>query len=341
VRSIGWILGAVAVSALASGLQEPLLRTPAPVADGRPARLEIELDCARCHAEIAGEWAQTLHALAWIDPPYQESLKSRQRPESCHGCHVPVTLAEVAPGTKPGPRDAAAEPFEHGVSCATCHAAADGAMLGPFGAPTDAHVSRLDERFVGARSSQLCIGCHRTTVGPVIGIAKDFELAGLQGKGLSCAGCHMAPVERAHAVGADGAPSPVRPGRSHLLQTPRDPAFLRLAFGLELVRGEGTLAVAISNQAGHRVPGIQERFLDFTVELLGAGGEVLARAERRIDHRAPLLLDSPLVIELAAPAAPAPPERRASSEVRVRGTHLWPGRTEAVEFMDERLPVGG
>src|SRR6185503_17542859 len=98
-------------------------------------------------------------------------------------------------------------------------------------------------------SNALCSACHAFNIGPVIGIAKDFATANLEGRGLSCVGCHMAPVERAWASDA-----PPRPGRSHAIQTPRDPAFLRLAFGTTVRTAGGKTTLVLENQAGHRVP---------------------------------------------------------------------------------------
>jgi len=78
-------------------------------------------------------------------------------------------------------------------------------------------------------SSRMCAVCHATNIGPVVGIAKDFLGAKLEEQGSSCIGCHMAPMDRKPSKGAEES-APVRPGRSHAIQTPRDPAFLALAF---------------------------------------------------------------------------------------------------------------
>ena len=80
-----------------------------------------------------------------------------------------------------------------------------------------------------ARSSELCAVCHKTNIGPVVGIAKDYFASKQAERGRTCVGCHMAKVERAWA---DGEGVPVRVGRSHAIQTPRDPSFLRQAFAL-------------------------------------------------------------------------------------------------------------
>jgi hypothetical protein len=58
----------------------------------------------------------------------------------------------------------------------------------------------------------------------------------------------MAPVAD---PGSEGPPR-----RSHALQTPRDPTFLRRAFAVRLDRSGGGTALVVENRAGHRVPGL-------------------------------------------------------------------------------------
>jgi hypothetical protein len=312
---------------------EPALAAPAPHPELAlaPHPELATLACARCHEEIAAEWATTQHAHAWIDPTYQEALKDKRRPESCHGCHIPAPLLlEPADfGKKPLPRAPEEEALDLGVSCQTCHAGPGGAVHGPFGAPTEAHASVQDERFSTAGSNALCAACHRTTVGPVIGVAKDFELANLAERGQSCVGCHMAPLVRPIAA-EQGAPAyPARAGRSHALQTPRDPAFLAQAFGLGVARVGGEVVLTVRNRAGHRVPGLVGRRLVFTAEALDASGAVLATLERTVDDVAFLPVDGTLELSLAAPA----------TALRVRGTHRPPESDAGIPFLAETLAV--
>ncbi len=315
----------------------PALRTPAPVDDGNPARLEElgGLDCARCHVAIAQEWAETRHATAWVDERYQKELKKKRRPESCHGCHIPELMHAGDLGRKPAPRDEAVEAHRLGISCRSCHEAPDGAMLGPWGAPTDAHASRQGASFVeGDQRNQLCIACHRTTIGPVIGIAKDFEVSGQAGKGRSCVGCHMAPVERPAAT-VDGEPTQARPGRSHLLQTPRDPYFLALAFDVAARREGDDVVVAITNDAGHRIPGLTERSMTFRAQVLDAAGETQGEAQGEatleITSQAYLPVDDTNEIRIRAPG----------TRVRVLGDHVTPGVEQPIRFLDRTFELDG
>jgi hypothetical protein len=315
------LLALIGLAAHRAQEDEPLLAPPAPAIAMRPERVELERNaCAECHAEVAEEWATSAHALAWVDEVYQADIATKRRPDLCHGCHVPEPLL-AGPLARPLAREGARE---HGVSCESCHADADGAVLGLRGTEVAAHPGRASEHLAVPGSNALCSACHATTIGPVIGIAKDFAAAGLEARGLSCVGCHMAPVERAFAAGA-----PVRAGRSHALQTPRDPAFLRLAFGLEAQRSGGRSALVVRNQAGHRVPGLIGREITFRAELRDASGTVLERAELVVDERAYLPVDAVRELRFT----------RSGASIHVLGLHRDPRAEEPVTFADETLTL--
>lgn len=301
----------------------PLLAAPAPAVALRPARLAglAGYGCAECHAEVTGEWAASAHGLAWVDEEYVASLADKKRPELCHGCHAPEPLLA---GLLAGRPDARAERRELGVHCESCHQDSGGAMLGPRGTSVAAHASKASEHMRAPGSNELCSSCHATNIGPVLGIAKDFHAAGLAERGLSCVGCHMAPLERSWATGA-----PARLGRSHALQTPRDPAFLRLAFARTLANADGKSVVTITNQAGHRVPGLVGRRLVFRAELLDAAGARLELRELEFDERAYLPVDG--TRQIAFP--------RAGAAVRLLGLHHDPRAREPVTFLDETLSL--
>ncbi|MED6333863.1 MAG: multiheme c-type cytochrome [Planctomycetota bacterium] len=327
---------ATALLAASAGLQgavgsddEHELGPPQPVDDGVPASVEgwREIGCARCHEAITEEWAGTRHALAWVDPHYQKALLGLRRPKSCHGCHIPLPLHVDRLRQKPRPR---AVNLAHGVDCATCHAGPDETIVGPWGEPTDAHPSVLNESFTAEGQSRVCIACHATNIGPVIGIAKDFVRTEQASKGQSCVGCHMAPVERSAAVDPEtGEASPVRPGRSHALQTPRDPAFLRSAFGLRLFSGDSGVILSISNRCGHRVPGLEGRTLSLTAEAFDGAGASLEQREVTIDKENHLGADES--VDLVLPAA--------TQRVHLRGLHDAPGFEAPVPFLEQDLRI--
>jgi hypothetical protein len=314
------VLASLAWAALASVDDEWPLKKPAPAIEPKPAKLATldEVTCTKCHAAIVEQWSTTMHALSWVDEHYQEELAGRRKPEGCHGCHAPVPVHVAGLGSKP---DARADHRGLGVSCESCHLAQDGAMLGPTGAATDAHGSRRSETMSGAGTNAVCISCHRTTVGPVIGIAKDFESSELGTKGKTCVGCHFA-VER--EVDFEGGKRKVY---SHELQTPRDPGFLALAFDLSLRVEGGKSVVTVSNRAGHRVPGLVGRELVFTAKALDAGGKEVASGTLQLDTSSYLPLGESLTIDLPAAAA----------KVKVTGTHLDPRIEKPLPFLDTEL----
>lgn len=303
------------------------LARPRPLDPKSPERVQGSetLACARCHPTQTEEWSTTLHALAWQDPRYREALEGLRRPAKCHGCHAPEPVHLVGLGRRPKVRGTERA---LGVDCLGCHGGEDGMILGPRGAPSEAHPSRVDSSFTPEGRSRLCIQCHDTNVGPVIGVAKGFDTGGAPERGLSCVGCHMAPRERPAAVDPDsGAPGPARPGRSHALQTPRDPAFLAQAFALEARRVEGGLVLRIRNRAGHRLPGLEDRTFLFEVEELDAAGEVLARVTATIDKRTWLAAGAALEVPLGGRGA----------GLRVVARHAWAGASPPTPFLEREL----
>ena len=296
------------------------LAVPAPVPDGRASRLEgLEgFACAECHAEIVDEWASSMHALAWKSEPYQQELVGRRKAESCHGCHVPQPLQQGQLGERPLPRP---NDRHLGISCDSCHLGPEGRQLGPSGAATDAHPTARSDSMVGAGTNRLCTACHRTTVGPVIGIAKDYELSERPARGETCVECHYAALKTVAFEGGE------RVVRSHALQTPRDPAFLALAFELALRVEAGRTWVDVHNRAGHRVPGFVGREIEFEAQALDAAGKVVAEGRVVLDSTAYLPIDESLAIELGAAAA----------KVRVVGLHHDPRLKRPVEFLRVEL----
>jgi hypothetical protein len=239
----------------------------------------------------------------------------------------------------PGRPAARADARELGINCEACHLGPGGAMLGPRGGSTPAHPTQASEHLSGAGASALCIACHSINIGPVVGVAKDFVGSKQAERGRSCVGCHMASVERPAAgesAGGAGGTSESRaaerPGRSHLLQTPRDPAFLRRAFEASLELGGKGAKIVLKNRAGHRVPGLIGREITFEAQALAQDGSVLARGSLKIDAQSYLPVDGQ--VELAL--------ENAGTEVHLVGRHLDPrSEDEPLTFLDERLKVAG
>ena len=320
------LLGATALGALLQTQEAPFpsLPAPAPKVLIQPGKLDQldQLSCTKCHEKIVEEWSSSAHALAWVDPVYQAEIKEKRKPESCHGCHIPQPLSAGEPGGRPEPRKDA----QHfGVTCDTCHLAADGAMLGPVDVATPTagvHASRRAENLAAPGTNALCASCHRTSIGPVIGIAKDFEASDKAAKGDSCVGCHFA-AER-EVTEAGGAKRLVR---SHAMQTPRDPAFLARAFGAKLSVEKGATVVTISNLAGHRVPGLIGREIEFEATLLDAQGKTVKKGAQTIKTDSPIPVSESLRIELAGTGA----------KVHLVGRHTDPRADKAIVFLESDL----
>ncbi len=138
----------------------------------------------------------------------------------------------------------------------------------------------------------------------------------------------MAPVERRWADGAD---VPVRVGRSHALQTPRDPSFLRRAFEVAWRVDGGRSRVVVTNRAGHRVPGLIGREIMLRAEVLDEAGAPIEEAELKIDIAAYLPWSASVEIPLESTQA----------VVHLVGHHLDPRAEAPVLFLDERLEPSG
>jgi hypothetical protein len=210
-----------------------------------------------------------------------------------------------------------------GISCEACHLGPDGAMLGATGAETSAHKSAKSEH-MSEKSSAMCAVCHSTNIGPVVGIAKDFVAAKLEEKGKSCVGCHMAVVERKPSDGAAHA------GRSHEIQTPRDPTFLARAFEPSVRLEGGKTIVVLKNKAGHRIPGLIGRKIEFQVEVLAADGKPAAKGSLVLDTKNYLPVEKSSEIAVAA----------TGKSVHVRGLHHDPRAEKPVDFLDVTLEPG-
>ena len=287
------------------------------------------MSCTECHRGIALEWADSMHAKAWIDPIYQKSVKKKRRPSSCYGCHIPEPLHQGDLTRKPKPRSEASEPLEHGISCNSCHLGPEGQILGPFGAETEAHRSVQSPSFLGAGRDQLCASCHRTNIGPVIGVAKDFESSRQADLDRSCVGCHMDFEMRDIADSDPNGPKIERKGRSHRINGPSDPEFLKRAFQLSAHLAEGRARVTVANGAGHRVPGLIGRRFELTARLLDEEGEEIAIQEATFDTFSYLDVTKPFewVFEGAGAA------------VHVTGAHFPTEDARPIPFLAERLAI--
>lgn len=291
--------------------------------DGRSLYLEDVSgnDCLRCHEAVGEEWRHSMHALAWQDEVYQAELKTIRRKPSCWSCHIPGPLDGTDRLEAPPHRS---EHRHLGIDCVACHLAADGeTILGPEGRPTDAHPTRASDLFETSNGrSTLCIGCHDESIGPVIGIAQDYVDTDQHELDHSCVSCHMPGLVRPSANAEDGTPLEARRVRSHRLESPRDPLFLRSAFRLTArVQGDTTV-LRIENTTGHRVPGLVDRRISFVARLMDDSGQELGRGELALDHRSYLPVEES--VELPIPGQ--------GVRIEVEGFHRPPTLEEPFSF---------
>lgn len=82
-------------------------------------------NCATCHADIAAQWKQSIHAQAAAEQAYQTNVnllatkKSMEATRYCEGCHAPVALL-TGQLSKGGRLDTHGH-MNEGVNCQTCH----------------------------------------------------------------------------------------------------------------------------------------------------------------------------------------------------------------------------
>ena len=304
------------------------LTAPSPAIRLRPERLQqLEGEaCGTCHADVLAEWVSSAHAISWQDEVYREALKERSRPQACWGCHAPKPLLAEGLAAR---AEARSELQALGIACTSCHLASDGSVLGPAGRTSSAHTARASDFMTEKASSALCSVCHATNIGPVVGIAKDFESSRQAERGRSCIGCHMQSLERQPARTAPEGAAPYR-GRSHAIQTPRDPSFLARAFEITLAIDGKRSVITLKNRAGHRVPGLIGREIQFRAEVLDAQGQKLASGELDFDAERYLPVDQSAQLPLAAVGA----------KVRIVGLHRDPRADAPVRFLERELESG-
>lgn len=339
MKLLAALLALAAPSALWFESQDP---STSPPKGAQASKVPDPLSCEKCHVEIHAEWSGTLHAKAWTDPIYQKAVaevRERRRP-ACFGCHIPEPVqvsgigldAEGRP-ERPDPRDAHRD---LGIHCTACHADAAGVMHGPFGGAASAHESKKDARFIAPGSSDLCMTCHSTPIGPVLELGRDFARYREKKPEAACVVCHMEEKERKVAVDAElKSEIPVRKGRSHTLRGPSDPEFLKKAFEIRLERATGGAKLVFQNAGvGHRTPGLLGRVYEWQWKWLDASGkDVGAAGEGKLVPEEALQPGTERAYDLGAVPAGA-------THLAVRGAlRLFPEDKTTVAFLDQKLEL--
>ncbi len=228
--AIGALVGSTALLLSGCGAPSEPPEAEAPVAVREAADPHEGLDhksvdaCASCHADVVGQWKESMHARAHQDnDPIFAGMRTlrmkkqgEQVAEQCVRCHNP--MAPDAPGSDAG---------KLGVACGACH--------GPDAVVPEAEADGLS----------LCMHCHDATKNP-----KDVAVCttgpeSREGGSAPCTACHM----RA----SDGTVTHQFLG-PHRAWYQSDPSFLASALSTQLKREGDQLTVTVVNTTGHAVP---------------------------------------------------------------------------------------
>jgi hypothetical protein len=301
---IAWLLG-ISLWVLFGGIghgsevwKQP--RTPAIQAQDLNVTGLSAKDCGVCHTEIYGEWAQSVHAAAWVDPQFQAELhKDPGVGWLCLNCHTPLTNQQQWLVTEPGiirEPDVVTNPTfdgdlqSEGVTCLSCHWTENGIAS----VHSDVNAPHKTVYTPSLKTDAACTSCHQAKARLEDALVCHFNTgdeksdAGIEG---ACSSCHMPRVERSMAVGA-----PVRTGGRHLWPGsglgkgvgPAVPGLdgLDVALGDAVIDAGGDVRFSFSLQnarAGHKLPtGDPERFLRVVASIHLADGTELDRREWRI-----------------------------------------------------------
>lgn len=267
--------------------------------------------CGKCHKTIYEQWSKSRHAHAWTNQPFKDWMAKKKKPASCHKCHIPQSVLAIAP-KQPKPRT---DRLDEGVGCASCHVL-DGKVHGPHGKDCDAHKNVKSPLFAKANAA-LCQSCHRVAPKPVISLGKDFERSDLSKQGKNCRGCHMKEFV-GHSAFDPESGEPVGEkrkllghgftGASHTEMTAK-------AFKLAVKRNADGILLSISNECGHRLPGLTLRKYELRFSLVDAKGKEVAGKDHTITTKKPIKLGKTINITLPAEAGAA--------KAKVVFTHHW------------------
>jgi len=194
-------------------------------------RWESAQQCKSCHEDVFAEWLGSHHQIAFTNPEVR-TLSDDFRKEECMDCHLPRPLAVTGFGKRTLPRRTH---FDEGVSCISCHLAADGGILARNDRPEVPCRPRASEAF----------------------LAVD-----------ACASCHMPAVTRTRKDGS------TRMGRGHVYAGGHDKATLQKAGKFTVARDGDDLLLSLANVgAGHNFPTEERhRAVDMVYRFVTAAG---------------------------------------------------------------------
>lgn len=227
-----WRWAILGAGALLAGCASTAAARPVPEVDKDPA------SCARCHPAETREWAESRHAVAYVNRIFQSEF-TQSRPAWCVSCHAPAV-------EKPESVQDSDPMAQQGVGCISCHLR-EGRMVSASASPSSPHQTKVDPSF---GSAEFCASCHefnfpildkegrllRYTDEPMQETFRQFQESAL-GRKFTCNDCHART-----------------PGK-HLFPGSHDVAMLLNALTLKTCREQDSLKVGVQNHgAAHHVP---------------------------------------------------------------------------------------
>ncbi len=219
-------------------------------------RWESSQQCRDCHQDVYEEWHGSHHQIAFTNPEVR-ALSDDFRKEECMDCHLPRPLAVTGFGKRTLPRRTH---FDEGVSCITCHLAADGGILARNDRPDVPCAPKASPDFFAVEACASCHNQHWTT--------DQWRASHYPAQGTDCSTCHMPAVER---VRKDGSKSQ---GSGHVFPGAHDAAMLRKAAEFAASRDGNDIVLTVTNVgAGHNLPTEERhRAVDIVYRIVAAEG---------------------------------------------------------------------
>ena len=222
-------------------------------------RWESAAQCRECHQDVYEEWHGSHHQIAFSNPEVRlpEMSDNFRKPE-CMDCHLPRPLAVTGFGKRTLPRRTH---FDEGVSCITCHLAADGGILGRNDRPEVPCQPKASAEFFAVDACASCHNQHWTT--------DQWRASHYAAEGVDCAACHMPAVDRVRKDGSK------RLGRGHVYAGAHDKAMLQKAAEFTAAKAGQELVLSLKNVgAGHNFPTEERhRAVDMVYRFVTAEGQ--------------------------------------------------------------------
>lgn len=273
-------------------------------------------ECGTCHAEIYGEWARSMHAMAWEDPYFQVDFAYDGSQQICLNCHTPLENQQenlvlgfrdrekFEPALRPNPQFDPALRSE-GVTCAVCHVK-DGVIVGPFETDRAPHPVEADPEMSGGMKP--CERCHVVSGErwdafyriPPCGTVAEITEAGRE---PDCVGCHMPRITRPVARGMEA-----REGGRHLFLGGHSPRTVGRALTVEYAgktagnRAEYEFTLT-NTGASHYLPtGTPDRHLTLEFRLYDKNSGIIKKETHTMKRH---ILWRPFIVELRDTRLPA------------------------------------